>query len=248
MKNIIRYLLFTVLIVGLAHPSFADKQPIEKNHKSSNNGKGTNAEACQPASLSTDLDVNNVRARINTGGDMWWDLQGNPEYFIPGNTTKTSMFSAALWIGGLDVNGQLKLAAQRYRQVGVDFWTGPLSKDGAASVDAEVCDYYDKHWVITRAEIEGFIAAWNSGNQSIPSDYTVPECIKTYPAHPEFTDRAQSYYLAPFMDVDGDGNYDYTKGDYPYYDFDNKLCPINYPCGYVAPKTMEGNGILVGFQ
>ena len=243
MKNIFRYLLFTVLIVGLSNPNYADKWPVLKSIKSNHNNKSV-AEACLPPSSSTDLDVNNVRARINTGGDMWWDLQGSPEYFIPGNTTKTSMFSAALWIGGLDVNGQLKLAAQRYRQVGNDFWTGPLSKDGAASVDAEVCDFYDRHFVLTRAEVEEFIAACNSNGGTPPAGYDVPECIKNYPAHPEFTDRFQSFYLAPFMDVDGDLKYDYEKGDYPYFDFDNVLCPVNYPCGYVAPKTMEGNGIL----
>ncbi|HOY32711.1 MAG TPA: hypothetical protein PKW80_12605 [Bacteroidales bacterium] len=247
MKNIFGYLLFTaILIIGFSGRGYADKWPILKSQKGENTPKAL-AEGCLPASASTDLDVNNVRARINTGGDMWWDLQGSPEYFIPANTTKTAMFSAALWIGGLDVNGQLKLAAQRYRGNGNDFWTGPLSKDGTASVDAEVCDFYDKHFVITRSDVEGFIAAVASGNGAIPSGYDVPESIKTYPAHPEFTDRAQSFYLAPFMDVDGDLKYDYTKGDYPYYDFDNTLCPIKYnPCvtPYTAPKPMEGVGVL----
>jgi len=244
MKNIFRYLLFTVLIVGFSKSNYADKWPVLKSLKSENN---TKAEACLPASASTDLNVNNVRARINTGGDMWWDLQSNPEYFIPSNTQKTSMFSAALWIGGLDVNGQLKLAAQRYRGNGNDFWTGPLSREGTASVDAEICDYYDKHFVITRAEVEEFIAACNSNGGTPPSDYDIPECIKTYPAHPYFTSSTYSHFLAPFMDVDGDLEYVPENGDYPYYDFDNILCPIKYnPCAtpYVAPRTMEGNGIL----
>ncbi|HQI71440.1 MAG TPA: hypothetical protein PLT47_11855, partial [Bacteroidales bacterium] len=241
MKNIFRYLFLTLFIIGLSKTNYADKWPVLKSHKSETS---TNAEACLPASASTDLNVNNVRARINTGGDMWWDLQGSPEYFIPGNTTKTSMFSAALWIGGLDVNGQLKLAAQRYRGNGNDFWTGPLTKDGTASVDAEVCDYYDKHFVITRAEVEEFIAACASNGGTPPSSYAIPECIKTYPAHPYFTSSVHSHFLAPFMDVDGDLEYVPENGDYPYYDFDNALCPINYGSGYVAPKTMEGNGIL----
>ncbi len=242
MKNIFRLLFFTVLLIGFSKTNYADKWPVLKSN-SHNKSTGAVAEGCLPASASTDLDVNNVRARINTGGDMWWDLQGSPEYFIPGNTTKTAMFSAALWIGGLDVNGQLKLAAQRYRYYGNDFWPGPLSKDGAASVDAEVCDFYDRHFVITRAEVEEFIAAHNAGTPG----YTIPESILKYPAHPEFTDRFQSNFLAPFMDVNGDLVYNPEDGDYPYYDFDNILCPINYnPCvtPYTAPKPMEGIGVL----
>ena len=244
MKNIVRYLFFTALFLGFVQPNYADKWPVEKHLKSTGQTKAL-AEGCLPASASTDLNVNNVRARINTGGDMWWDLQGAPEYFIPANTTKTSMFSAALWIGGLDVNGQLKLAAQRYRGNGNDFWTGPLTKDGTASVSAETCDEFDKHFVITRSDVEEFRAAFIEGGNAIPSGYEVPECIKTYPAMRSVAN--ESPYLAPFFDVDGDLTYDYTKGDYPYYDFDNVLCPINYnPCAtpYTTPKTMEGNGIL----
>ncbi len=239
MKNIIRYLLLATFMIGLSKSNFAEKWPVLKSQKTTVNNKSI-AEGCLPASASTDLDVNNVRARINTGGDMWWDLQSNAEYFIPGNTTKTSMFSAALWIGGLDVNGQLKLCANRYRGNGNDYWTGPISKDGTASTDAETCEQYDKHFVITRAEVEEFKAAFAEG---FPSGYEVPRSIKDWPAHGDVS-KNQSFYLAPFFDQDGDLKYDYTKGDYPYYDFDNDLCPINYPLGTPQPKPMEGIGIL----
>ena len=37
------------------------------------------AAACDPATASADLDVNNVRTKILNGGDMWWDL-ANPKY------------------------------------------------------------------------------------------------------------------------------------------------------------------------
>ncbi|MEI6852506.1 MAG: T9SS C-terminal target domain-containing protein [Bacteroidota bacterium] len=150
------------------------------------------------------------------------------------------MFSAALWIGGLDVNGQLKLCANRYRGNGNDYWTGPISKDGTASTDAETCEQYDKHFVITRAEVEEFKAAFAAG---FPSGYEIPRSIKDWPAHGDPA-KNQSYYLAPFFDQDGDLAYNPLNGDYPYYDFDNVLCPINYPPGTPQPKPMEGIGIL----
>ena len=241
MKNIIRYLLFTAVLVGFSKSNYAEQWPVLKSHKNTTQNKSV-AEGCLPASASTDLDINNVRARINTGGDMWWDLQGNAKYFIPANTTKTSMFSAALWIGGLDVNGQLKLAAQRYRGNGNDYWTGPITNEGTASTDATTCEAYDKFFVITRSDVESFKAAFISNGGSIPSGYEVPRSISEYPAMDQTANH--ELYLAPFFDYDGDGIYDYKKGDYPYYDFDNALCPSNYPPGTPQPKTMEGNGIL----
>ncbi len=242
MKTRIRLILLTAVLVSASQLTYGYKHPTNNKSGSELQQTKQTAEACLAASASTDLDVNNVRARINTGGDMWWDLQGNAEYFIPKSTYKTSMFSAALWIGGLDVNGQLKLAAQRYRAGGVDYFTGPLTNDGSASTDGETCDKFDKHFVITRAEVEAFIAAWTL-DPSL-AGYDIPRSILEYPGN-DFAE-GRSQYLAPFFDRDGDMVYDPKgDGDYPYYDFDNVLCPANLPAGTPVATTMEGNGILV---
>ncbi len=62
---------------------------------------------CGPATASVDLDINNVRARIFTGGDMWWDLSAEPKYEIPKSSedqpeNPSSLFAGAIWIGGID--------------------------------------------------------------------------------------------------------------------------------------------------
>jgi hypothetical protein len=151
------------------------------------------------------------------------------------------MFSGSLWIGGLDINNQLKLAALRYRQVGNDYWPGPLTVDGTAAVDQETCAKYDQHFVITRAEVDLFLEWFNSDNKTedFPG-YTIPESIMNWPAHGD-VGKGQSYYLAPFRDVDGDGDYDPNNGDYPYYDLNNELCPINFAGdpNYIPARTME---------
>jgi hypothetical protein len=245
MKNMYRNLLTLSLSLLISFSSFAEKSPFDGGGKS---GDQTKAAACLPATAATDLNINNVRARINTGGDMWWDLQGIAEYEIPAGSQKTSMFSAALWIGGIDVNGQLKLAAQRFRGNGNDYWPGPLTIDGTASIEPDVCDEYDKHFVITRAEVDEFIAYNKSVEAGTAAtdypDYEVPLSIQNWPAHGDVT-RGQSYYLAPFFDVDKDGDYEWTEGDYPYYDVDNHLCPLFLKPGATREVTAEGNGILV---
>ena len=54
----------------------------KKTSSSSTNRLMKFASDCDPASAQADLDINNVRARILNGGDMWWDLS-NARYEIP---------------------------------------------------------------------------------------------------------------------------------------------------------------------
>jgi len=89
-------------------------------------GPKSAAAACSPGSGRTDLDLNNVRALIFTSGDMWWDLNNSAKYEVPKGSNRHSAFASALWIGGVDNGGNLKVAAMTYRQTGNDFWPGPL--------------------------------------------------------------------------------------------------------------------------
>jgi hypothetical protein len=252
MKNIFRILAILVLIIAFAKVNYAEEYKFG-SFKSTESIESTAAGCAAPSGFEF-LQVNNVRARINTGGDMWWDLDGIGQYYIPGNTTQTSMFSSSLWIGGLDINNQLKLAALRYRQVGQDYWTGPLTIDGTAAIDIETCAEWDKFSIVTRAEVDLFIDWFNSENKADDfPDYVIPNSILDYPAHGDVS-KGQSYYLAPFKDVDNDGEYDPNNGDYPYYDIDNDLCPLNFAGDptYIPTPTMESEfyeeyfgGILV---
>ena len=86
MKNIFRILLSALLIVGAVIPGKADRYKYEQ--KDANKGqRAQTAAGCTPSSAFEWLDINNVRTRINAGGDMWWDLPGGTgsKYFIPAN-------------------------------------------------------------------------------------------------------------------------------------------------------------------
>ena len=202
--------LITLLLLLVSNSLFARKYvgtiqaPVQKE-----------SATCLPATNSNQITINNVRAYIETNGTMWF--KEIAQYEVPRGSQKTSMFAAALWIGGRDVSGQLRLAAVTFRQRGDDYWTGPLTVEGA-SINQQTCSKYDKHFKITRAEVEAHIAAHANNDPT----YTPPTSITQWPAHGE---NGQSYYLAPFKDVNEDGVYDYNAGDYPYYDLDNALCP-----------------------
>ena len=239
MKNIFRILVFMLFSFAVVHLSVAEEYKF--GGVKSTEGLKSTAAGCLAPSGFRYLQVNNIRARINTGGDMWWDLDGIGKYFVPANSSTTSMFSGSLWIGGLDINNQLKLAALRYRAGGTDYWTGPLTIDGTAAIDNETCATWDKFTVIKRADVDQFLEWWNSDNRSeeFPG-YTIPQSILDYPAHGDIS-LGQSYYMAPFKDVDGDGDYNPENGDYPYYDIENDLCPLNFAedPNYIPTPTME---------
>ncbi len=171
------------------------------------------ASNCLPATSSVNLDINNVRAMIHNGGDMWWDLASNPRYEVPKvdnpADARHSLFAGSVWIGGKDKTGQLRIAAQTYRQSGNDFYPGPLRNDQTASTEKSICEKWDKHFVITAREIDQFIADYNAGSINFGKYPT----IKDWPAIN--SDPGFEKYLAPFVDVDGDGDYNPNAGDYP---------------------------------
>lgn len=239
MKNVVQTLFTAAFVFLIFHQANARELQMPNGLKSSYPLKQTTA-GCAPSAAFEWLDINNIRARINAGGDMWWDLPGGTgsKYFIPKNGSATSMFAGSLWIGGLDINNQLKLSALRYRQVGNDYWTGPLTVDGTAAIDAATCAQFDRQWKITRAMVDEFLANTDPATGAfIPSDsYTIPKEILDWPAHGDVS-KKQSFYLAPFYDVDGDGEYNPFAGDYPYYDIDNSLCKTRTP---TMDESIEG--------
>jgi hypothetical protein len=180
-------------------------------------GKST-AAACTPATAKADLSINNVRALILSGGDMWWD-QGLEvaRYEVPKGSGKHSYFAAALWIGGLDQGGQLRTAAQTYRQTGNDFWPGPLDVTNA-SIDGTGCSRWDKMFQITRQEVADY-AAYLASPSDFPG-YSIPTSITNYPGNGDVS-LNEDLSMAPFWDINSDGLYRPEDGDYPKYDIFN---------------------------
>jgi len=177
-----------------------------------------------------------VRAMVHTAGNLWQiPNQNYSQYEIPKNSGINALFTAALWLGGTDVNNQLKLAALRYRN-GQDYWTGPLSKVYAETT-YDNCNKYDQHFVTTQDEVREFNAWYEAGiadqqNGTTTQDdlfpgYKVPKSIKNWPAHGDVS-LGQDYYLAPFFDFNGDGHYRWEDGDFPWYDIKKtKSCSID---------------------
>jgi hypothetical protein len=214
MKRITIYLLLGTAL------QFASARPIANfNPQRTNVNQDKRAimfaNTCEPATQSADLDVNNIRTKILNGGDMWWDLN-NPKYEVPKVTDpnavrKHSLFAGAIWIGGKDNGGSLKLAAMTYRQGGSDFWPGPLDTT-TASTDPLRCKSYDKMWKVTRDELEKFAESPGFSEQS--------SAIRDWPGGKSRSVRTgnEAAYLAPYKEVVADGIYDPFVGEHPVLD------------------------------
>ncbi len=187
-------------------------------------------EDCQPSESSVDLNINNVRARLQTGGDMWWDFQDG-KYIVPNPPIGSnipevaSIFAGGVWIGGEDPNGNLKLAATTYRAGGnTDYYAGPIDPD-QGTTDLEICNNWDRFFTVNGVEVKKIIADYDVSQieeEEYPCD-SIPEGVRYWPGkgNPYFLERYPfelpntGQGLGSFWDDDGDGLYDPCRGDFP---------------------------------
>lgn len=85
---------------------------------------------------------------------MWWDFEIG-QYEIPKGSKKTEVcLLQHCGLAVLTAQGQLKLATQRFRQVGIDYLNLTVGGDNPASVTRD--ERYDKIFSISRAEVDEF--------------------------------------------------------------------------------------------
>jgi len=207
-------------IMGLTGASA--RENLTSTHHKSAVGKTTATASCVAATAAIDMDINNVRARLMTGGDMWWNLGTQvAAYEIPKGSGKSSQFAASCWIGGYDKQGQLKVAAQTYRQDGNDYWPGVL--DTASGTTQDQCRAWDYFWKIDNSTIKKFVAAYKAGGSGATgsADFDI---IRNWPSQGNPSVKGNQGTLltlysgrsyAPFVDFNGDGLYNPGDGDYP---------------------------------
>ncbi len=229
----LKYLFITLLLIAVVLPSSARNNPKTTKKTTTNNNSGNQQQAtlrepCAPGSSQISQDINNVRARLLINGDVWWDGSGDPKYVVPkveaGLPEVSSIFAGAVWIGGRDTGGNLKLAAKTYGGSNTtDFWPGPI--DTTLSTEAKICENWDKHFKVLGDDVRLHLSNWSdaeaSGGQYDPS--LIPRSIKGWPARGNefffeihgFTLPLTKQGLAGFYDRNLDRIYDPIDGDYP---------------------------------
>jgi len=206
----------------------------------------TTAAACQPATATIDLDINNVRARLMTGGDMWWNIgTAKAAYEVPKGGGASSLFAGSCWIGGFDKQGQLKVAAQTYRQDGNDYWPGAL--DRSNTITTAQCASWDRFWKVNKSDILSFIALKASGGSTSGSQFDVinqwPAAgnSNVYDANGQILGLVSGRTYAPFVDKNGNGIYEPDQGDYPDINGDQFIWWVFNDVGNIKQQTQTAS-------
>lgn len=222
-------LILSIVVVAFANSMFAY---INYNHAPVPSGNGDDrAAGCAPANERLFMEFNNVRALVETGGSMWRDrATGFASYEVPVGSNNHVLYAGSLWMGGEDINGQLKLAAHTFHEAD-DFWAGPLGQlidgsgnytpqvpqnadvlllrdFGAADITPAQCTKYDNFFTIRKAEVQQFVLYWQCANGILlPEDCEDveaidPEVLNRIVNWPAHGDPAlgEDEYLAPFYD------------------------------------------------
>lgn len=241
MRSLRSILLIALGVVIYATSAYAYYDP-KKKPANPTQEQVNYREACTTAGAQIDQDVNNVRARLTTGGDVWWD-RSDGKYVVPkvepGQQEISSIFAGAVWLGGFDDGGNLKVACQTYGNGSnqSDFWPGPLRSDeeaqelndgiGSGATDKEICDNWDRFWEVEGAVIDEHIATYQRVLDGELSEEDFEELIdpsiKGWPAdnNPFFFDvngfdlPNPTFGYKNFFDFDDDGDYNPARGDYP---------------------------------
>ncbi len=239
MQNINRYGLILLLLFsfGIAE---AHVNPKAKENKPASNNNSTNNEVnfredCQPGITPIQQSINNVRATLLSGGDVWWDLNDG-QYVVPkpaaGEDPISSIFAGSVWIGGLDENDNLKLAAGPNGNYsgdnGADFYPGPLN-DNSGTTDLDTCNNWDRFFVVQgdpiRRAIKLFNASLDPNGPEFECD-SIPEDVRFWPGkgNPFWLEKFDFQLpnnlagLGNFWDEDQDGDYNPCNGDFPLID------------------------------
>ncbi len=184
--------------------------------------------ACAPAAsnaqgTATAVITNTEMAvRLNSWGTIGENAtNGLPAFEVPAGGGNHALYSSGLWISGTDGGNQVHSAAVMFGPMNDgDYWTGPLTNDGSASIQPGTAAVYDQVWCVTKAEIDQHRAYFDclADPGCDPAvqfpNYQVPPNFLLWPAMGN-VNLDLDLYQAPWLDRNGDGVYVPGDGDSP---------------------------------
>lgn len=174
---------------------------------------------CDPPTAVSMHDLNQHRIRLCGGGHTIGDPIGAPGLTssIANGPYRSLIYSMGFWAGGISPDQQLKLAAVTY-PMGLDYFPGQIPNAQSDNALPDCGAFYDRQYIMQREVAERHrdysLCAADPNCEletQYPLGYEIHPTLLEYPgATPDFDVEG-----APFVDVDGDGFYDPTAGDYP---------------------------------
>ncbi|MES2479615.1 MAG: T9SS type A sorting domain-containing protein [Bacteroidota bacterium] len=186
-----------------------------------------NKSQAQVSTFSEQLDVNLFNIKHMVHGDMWYDpASSQPACEYPKGSGKHASYMASIWMSGMDDLGKLHLSAQLFSSVGIDYFPGPL--DASGSISSSASTDWAKIWKVDASTISNFKSLFATGGAAAITAAKF-DVIKQWPASGNVDAKGNAgaslpqlllagvatQDFAPFVDVNGDGKYNWKDGDYP---------------------------------
>lgn len=174
---------------------------------------GISQNVCDLAYQVTQFEPNNISTTLAHGNTLWWERYNQK----PPASQATMLYSGSIWIGGLGPSGNLKLSAEIHEFAfgSSGAAPGPYFENGMS--DPLLCETFNTHWRVTRSQIQAFKLDFED-NGVINNNHPA---ITSWPGkgNPNFSSlfgvTLPFQSIAPFVDMDGDGLYNPSHGDYP---------------------------------
>jgi hypothetical protein len=238
MKNINSLILVLLVTFSLSVSLFSREAPRANNSTNTTIQKASpRGGNCVPATKQVDMEINNVRARLLNGGDIWWD-KSKGRYIVPkvtagsGAKEVSSLYAGGVWVGGKDPSGAIKFMASTYPRANeFDYTPGPLMPNTGETC-TEDCINWDQFFNVKGANITLHKKRFAQVKGTRPLEISeIPEDVLYWPAkgNRHFSSRYNFELpnlpqgLAKFYDVDDNKIYNPENGDYP--DIDVTGCP-----------------------
>lgn len=151
-----------------------------------------------PSADSAILDVNQWTTVARPG-----IYQGPASILGPKDTVINTLYSWALWCGGLDENKQIYTTASTYRQYDdYDYDLGPVTNQGTAVSNPSRKAQWDEVYKVSD---------WQVNNHQISSPI---DAVNRWPGNGD-ANHGEPAQLAGFIDTDNDGVYEPSSGEVP---------------------------------
>ncbi|MEI7660966.1 MAG: T9SS type A sorting domain-containing protein [Bacteroidota bacterium] len=163
------------------------------------------------------LAINNIDARFNASGLnfalFFADPNGTKGFIVPRGSSKKTIFSGSVWLGGKDRDSNIYVSGERYRQGNVtvpgakpDYYAGPVMDSANYSVYQDTLWNYI--WNLKKTDIDYHKLHWQDAGYQPVHD------ILTWPGNGN-VNLGEAAQLAPYFDRNQDGKYNPMDGDYP---------------------------------
>ncbi len=192
------------------------------------------------------INANNINALMAVHGDLWLDPDSTRSVCeFPNFSGLNIGFSGSIWFGGYDVLNSLHVSGQMYRRGTTDYWPGPIDSIGHTVSYATSSDWA-KIWKVNRTDLNDFLSyAHHDTTNTPPSILTWPGKGNIYARGNANVPLHITQDMAPFADLNGNGNYEPLEGEYPLFYGAQTLWTV---FNDVGPTHSYSHGAPVGVE